>query len=294
MPHIAAGEHAPYVLKSVVTLQRRDFIRNTGLAVGAVLTAPSLLRAAAGAGDTNVPLLDLHVHTTGEYPIERVLELAEKRGVKLGIVEHPTSWALKDDAALRRYIDTLRKYPVYIGLQPVDFDWRSRYSASLLAEVDYVLQDPQIFRMADGEAMQIWEFSTYVADADAFMERYMEHSLFVLRNANIDIFGWPLFLPVCIARDYYRLWTAERMNAIIAAAKENHVAIEINDMAHTPHDEFIRMAKDAGLKFTIGSDSRNQNVGRLDYTRGLIKRCGLTASDFWVPTRKGGSGRSRG
>ena len=239
-------------------------------------------------GLPGVCLLDLHVHTTDTFTVERMLELAGERGVKLGIVEHPAVWALKDDADLRRHIDHLRRFDVYVGLQPVDFGWEQRYSASLLAEVDYILQDPQIFSMPDGDHLQIWEFNTYVEDAQAFMERYVEHSLYVLRNAPIDIFGWPLFLPVCIARDYYTLWTPDRMQAILDAAKARGIAIEINDMAHTPHEAFVLMAKQQGLKFTIGSDCRNQNVGRLGYCRRLIERCGLTAEDFWVPVRKGG------
>jgi len=232
------------------------------------------------------PLLDLHVHLTASFTIDRVLALAEQRGVTVGIVEHPVHWALADDLALRRHLDRLRRYPIYVGLQPIDFTWRQRYDPHLVAEFDYVLQDPQIFTMPDGEGHRIWEFSTYVADTDAFMDRYVEHSLHVLRNTDIDIFGWPLFLPVCIAREYYRLWTLERMDAIILAAAQRQVAIEINDMAHTPHDEFIHRAKAAGLRFTVGSDSRNDNFGRLDYTRQLIARCNLQAEDFWVPPRR--------
>ena len=122
--------------------------------------------------------------------------------------------------------------------------------------------DPQIFQMKNGENMQIWEFNTYVENTEEFMETYMAHALDILNNEPINIFGWPLFLPVCIARDYYTLWTEERMQKIITAAKKKNIAIEINDMAHTPHDKFILKAKQAGLKFTFGSDSRNPNAGQ--------------------------------
>ena len=266
-------------------MYRRTFLKTAALAAGAIL-ARNEIEAAPDAASTEVPLLDLHVHLTDEFPIARMLELAGRRGVKLGIVEHPADWALKGDAELRRHLDLLQPHPVYIGLQPLDFDWRRRFSPELLAEVDYVLQDPQIFTMPDGERMQIWEFNTYVGDEEAFMERYMEHTLRVLNTSGIDIFGWPLFLPVCIARDYYRLWTPERRRTIIDAAKARSVAIEINDMAHTPHEEFILEARRAGVKFTIGSDSRNRNVGRLGYCRAIVQRCGLRPEDFWVPTLK--------
>jgi hypothetical protein len=38
------------------------------------------------------------------------------------------------------------------------------------------------------------------------METYMAHNLEVINNNEpLNIFGWPLFLPVCIARGYYTL-----------------------------------------------------------------------------------------
>jgi histidinol phosphatase-like PHP family hydrolase len=90
---------------------------------------------------------------------------------------------------------------------------------------------------------RIWEFNTFIGDTEDFMKE------------PINIFGWPLFLPVCIAGDYYTSRTEERMQQIISAAKKRNIAIEINDRAHTPHEEFILKAKAEGLKFTFGSDS---------------------------------------
>jgi histidinol phosphatase-like PHP family hydrolase len=77
------------------------------------------------------------------------------------------------------------------------------------------------------------------------------------------------------------------MNAIISAAKKKNIAIEINDMSHTPHDKFILKAKQAGLKFTFGSDSRNPNAGRLAYSKAVAKKCNLKKEDFYVPVSRG-------
>ncbi len=57
-------------------------------------------------------------------------------------------------------------------------------------------------------------------------------------------------------------------------------------MSHTPHEAFIMMAKEQGLKFTFGSDSRNQNAGRLDYCKSIATKCGLKREDFFIPERK--------
>jgi histidinol phosphatase-like PHP family hydrolase len=101
----------------------------------------------------------------------------------------------------------------------------------------------------------------------------------------LTTFGWPLFLPVCIARDYYTLWTEQRMQLIISALKKKNLNIEINDLAHTPHDRFINMAKEQGLKFIFGSDTRDQKAGRLDYCKYIAKKCNLKKSDFYFPKR---------
>ena len=236
-------------------------------------------------GEGDLPLLDLHVHTTSEFTIDKILEIGKQRNVKFGVVEHPTSWALKDDHDLENYIETLSQYPVYIGLQPTYPGWSKNYSAELLSRVDYILMDPQMVPKGNGELWSIWKFDTYIDDTEDFMKRYIDYSLEILHNEPVDIFAWPLFLPVCIARDYYTLWTEERMQQIIEAAASRNIAIEINDMAHTPHEAFIHKAKAAGLKFTFGSDSRNQNVGRLAYCRCIAEKCKLTADDFYEPVK---------
>jgi hypothetical protein len=240
----------------------------------------------APTGEDAFPLVDLHVHLTREFPIERMLKIAEERGVTFGIVEHPAPWAVKDDAGLRRYVEGLRPYPVYVGLQPMEPGWDKGFSKEALALVDYVLMDPQSIPLPDGGYQRIWELQTYVEDTDEFMARYMAHCLHVLEHEPIQVFGWPLFLPVCIARDYYGLWTQERMQAIVSAAKARSIAIEINDMSHTPDERFIRMAREQGLRFTFGSDARNADAGRLAYCRSVARKCGLTRADFYVPRRR--------
>jgi hypothetical protein len=269
-------------------MKRRVFLKTAGFAAGFLATRP-FPSLAAPAEKFEFPLSDLHVHLTDRFSIQQAMDLAQDRNVKFGILEHPGSGPIKNDADLRKYIEGLRKYPVLIGLQPVNLEWSKHFSADLLAQVDYVLMDPQTIPLGSGEFMHIWQFDTYVEDTDEFMERYMAYSLEILAREPINIFGWPLFLPVCIARDYYTLWTRDRMQQLISAAKARNIAFEINDMSHTPHEEFIRMAKAQGLKFTFGSDSRNSNAGRLAYCKQVARKCDLKADDFYTPAHKIGN-----
>jgi hypothetical protein len=268
-------------------MQRRTFLKTAGLAAGFVAARP-FSDFAASAEAFDFPLWDLHVHLTDRFSIKQVMAIAQERNVRFGIVEHPGSAAIRSDADLRNYILGLRKFPVLIGLQPVSLGWSKRFSPELLAQVDYVLMDPQTIPLGNGEFMHIWEFNTYVDDTNEFMERYMAYGLEILNKEPINIFGWPLFLPVCIARDYYTLWTQDRMQQLISAAKTRNIAFEINDMSHTPHEEFIKMAKERGLKFTFGSDSRNNNAGRLAYCKRIARKCSLKEDDFYRPAHKTG------
>ena len=271
-------------------MQRRHFLTASTVAAGSVLAGTHASDCLAGdsPAGADFPLIDLHVHLTPEFTIERMVKLAEERGARFGIVEHPASWAIKDDADLLKYVEGLRRHPVYVGLQPMEPGWNKRFSQAALDKLDYVLMDPQSIPLGNGEYQRIWELQTYVEDTEEFMTRYVAHCLDILNREPIQIFGWPLFLPVCIARDYYSLWTHERMQAIVSAARARSIAIEINDMAHTPDERFIRMAREQGLKFTFGSDSRNANAGRLAYCKAVARKCGLTRADFYVPLTKGG------
>jgi histidinol phosphatase-like PHP family hydrolase len=75
------------------------------------------------------------------------------------------------------------------------------------------------------------------------------------------------------------------MQQIITALKNKKLNIEINDLAHTPHEKFILMAKEQGLKFTFGSDTRDSKAGRLDYCKYIAGKCGLKSDDFYIPAR---------
>ena len=267
-------------------MERRTFIKNAGLASGMIAVSP-LSGDNFSFGEEGFPLTDLHVHLTQDHSINDVMAIAKITKVQFGIVDHP-GYNISSDASLKNFIEKLKSYPVYIGLQPMTIGWSKSFSPGLLAQVDYVLMDAQTIPMGNGygETLRIWNFDTYVDDTNKFMETYMAHKLEVINNPEpLNIFGWPLFLPVCIARDYYTLWTEERMQKIISALKKKNIAIEINDMAHTPHEKFINMAKSQGLKFTFGSDTRDNKTGRLDYCKDVAKKCNLTKDDFFVPKR---------
>jgi histidinol phosphatase-like PHP family hydrolase len=233
------------------------------------------------------PVADYHVHLSPTLTIDQAVALGKERGVQIGVVEHPgPNEKLKTDADLREYIDMLRKYPVRVGIQPIYPAWSKTFSKNLLDELDYVLMDAITLPNSDGSSLATWQIDTHVDDEEEFMTRYMQFIEQVLTTEPIDIFAWPTFLPVPIAREYKRLWTRPRVDHIIDLAKQKKIAIEINEVAHVPDEDFILSAKRAGLKFTFGSDTRNQYAAHFYYCYKMAQKCGLTESDMWVPKKK--------
>ena len=270
-------------------MNRRDFVKSAVLTSATILTMPAMASFKSNSGQDS-QYMDLHVHLTDYFNIEKAVEIAKQRNMKFGILEHPApeGW-IKSDVELNQYIDRLRQYPVYIGIQPIYLGWSKAFSKEVLDRLDYILMDPQTVPQEGGGFMKIWWFNAYVDDEEEFMNRYMKHCLNILNQEPINIFSWPLSIPACIGRDYYKLWTPERKQAIITAAKNRNIAIEINDMWHLPDEDFIMEAKSQGLKFSFGTDSRDPNIaGLLTYGMKMVKKCNLTVKDFFVPAGKNG------
>ena len=277
------------------TYSRRRFIETTVMA-GAGLAAASHLVASTPPERPGFPVADYHVHLSPTLSIEQAVALGKERQIQIGILEHPgPGFPINTDDDLRKYIDGLRKYPVRIGLQPVYAGWSKSFSKSLLDELDYILMDALTLPKPDGSWWAIWQIDTMVDDEEEFMARYMQFIEQVLTTEPIDVFGWPTFLPVPIARLYAQLWTRQRIERIIdlcadttqRARPGKKLAIEINEVAHVPDENFITLAKRADLKFTFGTDSRTpENAAHFYYCYQMAQKCGLTEADMFVPKKK--------
>src|SRR5579864_7901195 len=244
---------------------RRRFVETSVMAAAGLAGMPRFSHIlAARRGEASTPatkpgftVTDYHVHLSPTLTIEQAIQFGKERQVQIGI-----------------------------GLQPVYAGWSKSFSKSLLDELDYVLMDALTLPNSDGTWLAIWQIDTHVDDEEVFMTRYMQFIEQVLTTEPIDIFAWPTFLPVPIARQYSQLWTRPRMQHIIDLAQARKIAIEINEVAHVPDENFITLAKRAGLKFTFGTDSRNQKAAHFYYCYQMAQKCGLTESDMFVPKGK--------
>ena len=246
-------------------MKRKDFIKSAGIILASGMTVgfshteetkvakqPSSMPAGE---PKSFPIYDLHVHSSQVQTARQIIEKAEKNGIQMcGIILNPG----RTDDSLLRFINEVKDLPCYMALQPMQMGWSAYLSKELIDK-----------------------------DAEEFMKINMKHYLNVINNPEpLNIFGWPLFLPPAIAPLYLRLWTKERMEQIIEAVRNRGIALEINDLARTPHAEFILMAKKAGVKFVFGSDTRDHRTFRLDYCKQIANLCGLNEDDFYIPVRK--------
>lgn len=245
-----------------------------------------LLRLNAG----NYPVVDYHVHLKGGLTLEDALRESRRLGIQYGIaVNCGLGFPVTHDAAAEEFLDTLKGQPVFVAMQGEGREWVKLFSRATIAKFDYAFTDAMTFTDDSGKRMRLWidDEVGEIKDPERFMEMLVDRILGVLNHEPIDIYVNPTFLPKAIAGDYDRLWTPERMQRVIEAAKKNDVAIEINNTYRIPNPAFIKMAKQAGIKFSFGTNNADRKLGRIEYCLEMVKACGLGWQDIFVPRPEG-------
>ena len=158
-----------------------------------------------------------------------------------------------------------------------------------MKKFDYVFSDAMTFTDKKGRRNRIWlKDETWIDNEEQFMDQYVNTIVKIFENEPINIYVNPTFLPEPMAGRYNEFWTPDRMNRVIDAAKKNNIAIEINNRYRIPSSQFIEKAKTAGIKFSIGTNNKDSNFAGADYAREIIKKCGLSETDFFTPATKNG------
>lgn len=236
------------------------------------------------------PVLDCHVHLKGGLTLEQALANSRRLGIMYGIaINGGLKFPITTDAGVLAFLDGMKGQPCFVGLQGEGREWVTLFSREAIAKFDYIFTDCMTFTDDQGKRRRLWipEEVGEIGDPDRFMEMLVSRIVGILNHEPIDIHANPTFLPEAIAQDYDRLWTAGRMQRVIDAAKANDVAIEINNRYRLPSPAFIQRAKNAGVKFSIGTNNSDPNLGRIEYALAMVKQCGLTPDDIFVPKPDG-------
>ncbi|MGD0225780.1 MAG: family 16 glycoside hydrolase [Terriglobia bacterium] len=236
------------------------------------------------------PVVDYHTHLKGGLTLEQALANARRLGIMYGIaVNGGLKFPITTDAGVLDFLASMKGTPAFIGLQGEGREWVTLFSREAIAKFDYIFTDCMTFSDDQGVRRRMWipEEVGEIRDPEQFMEMFVSRILGILNHEPIDIHANPTFLPDVIAKDYDRLWTPERMQKVIDAAKANDVAIEINNRYRIPSAAFIQRAKSAGVKFSFGTNNGDPNLGRMEYALEMVKQCGLTWQDIFMPKPDG-------
>jgi hypothetical protein len=237
----------------------------------------------------NIELIDLHIHLKGDLTIKEAVKKSETEKVKYGIAANcGLGFPIQNSVQIDSFITFIRQYPqFYAGMQAEGREWVNLFSREDINKFDYVFTDAMTFTDAKGRRNRIWiREETWIDDEEQFMDYLVSTAEKIILTEPINIYVNPTYLPEQMAGSYDQFWTELRMNRIINAAVEKGVAIEINNRFKIPSEKFIKLAKKAGVKFTIGTNNIDKNFTQPCYALEIINKCGLTNDDFWKPEMK--------
>ena len=287
-------------------IQRRAFLAlGTAGAAGVALAVPSttpieqadfrygLTRVndvlAKECARRGITITDWHIHLRGGMTAAMAAEREKASGIRSGVLEnHGREWPLCNNEILAAFIAEAKKACVDgralpVGIQANDRDWFRQLSPENRAALDYVLADTMIMGTgADGKPQRLWLLKEPIADADAWITRYMAHNLRIL-DEPISILANPTYLPTCLAGEYDRLWTEPRMKQVIAKAVGKGIALEIQAESPFPRAKFLKLAKKMGAKFSFGTNNFNPKPKDLSRWLEVIDWLDLTGDDIWRP-----------
>jgi len=248
----------------------------------------SMIKKIAELKKAGYEIVDYHGHLKGGLTMEELLEHSKKTGIEYGVAFNAgVGFPITDNATLLANYNQYKDYPVMLAMQAEGREWVDMFSKENISTFDYVFTDAMTWTDTKGRRMRLWmPEEVFVDDKDDFMDQLVSQIVGVMEKEPIDLYVNSTFLPDVLQPEYDVLWTTERMDKVINAAVTNNIAIEINARYKIPSATFIKRAKAAGAKFSMGTNNTDKNLGTLDYAIEMIDVCGLEPSDFFKPLKK--------
>lgn len=263
-------------------------VKKSEIAKGNSFTETQVIKRIAELKSSGYEIIDYHAHLKGGLTMEDLLAHAEKTGISYGVAFNAgIGFPITDNETLLENFEKYKNYPVYMAMQAEGREWVNMFSEESISTFDYVFTDAMTWTDKKGRRMRLWiPEEVFVDSEDDFMNQLVDKIVGVIENEPIDIYVNSTFLPEVLEAQYDELWTKERMDKIIKSAAQNNVAIEINSRYKIPSATFIKRAKSAGVKFSMGTNNADAELGTLDYAIQMIGECNLQPSDFFKPARK--------
>jgi histidinol phosphatase-like PHP family hydrolase len=251
--------------------------------------------------ENEMQLYDLHTHTSmsdASFPLSELVETERKLGYVLGVSDHLFCNGIYTFRDLDDYLAELSNYSVYRGVE-VNMEHHITLPDAMDDRLDYVIASVHSMPDTHGGFIPLGAYFskrsggslTYDKNYSSDLNRY--YLAYIIRmiekafsNERIDILGHATVLPPCDelhGTRFLRQWE----DTVIELCRKHNIAMEISGLWHAPDMNMIRRAKQAGLRFSMGSDCHTSlQIGVLDYVEKAIEEVGLTREDFFVPRRE--------
>jgi histidinol phosphatase-like PHP family hydrolase len=247
---------------------------------------------------------DLHCHTTfsdGLLSLEEVVRTAAGLGVQVGIADHVSTTNAERFVAtlpaVERYLDAIEAAPVF---RSGEFCWCDTLWRELPDEVmgrfDYRVGSNHGFWLPDGSQASPWWQRLppeWASRPGELMDIMVANLCDLVRTMPVQIVAHSTFAPSALfdlEDDVEAWWTEEREDRYVEALAASTVALEISNRYRLPHDRLLRKARQAGVRFSLGSDGHTaRQVARLDWAAETARRVGVTERDMFVPERRLGA-----
>ena len=222
-------------------------------------------------GQPTMAKADYHVHPKGGLTVEDALRRSLETGIYYGLaINGGLGQPADTDAKLEAFLEALDGKPVYKAMQAEGREWVRMFSKATLEKFDYVFTDSMTWSDDTGRRMRLWIPAEVgeIADPERFMDMLVDRAVGIFANEPIDIYVNSTFLPGQLAERYDALWTPARMKRIVDGLAAQRVAMEINNRYRIPSVAFIRLARQAGVKFACGTNNAGAaDLGRNEYLR---------------------------
>ena len=256
----------------------------------ALMAAPAFAQSSAPARPTGASV-DYHVHPKGGLTVEGALRRSRETGIYYGLaINGGLGQPAENDADLEAFLSELDGKPVYKAMQAEGREWVGMFSKTTLEKFDYVFTDSMTWTDDAGKRMRLWMPGEVgvISDPQRFMDTLVDRALGIFANEPIDIYVNPTYIPDQLAAQYDTLWTPSRMKKIVDGLAANGIAMEINNRRRIPSEAFIRLARQAGVKFACGTNNAGaDDLGRNEYCAEMIRKCDLRPEHFWTPPANG-------
>ena len=227
------------------------------------------------------PVLDYHVHLKGGLTKERAAQQSRQTGINYAIAPNcGIGFPVTKDEDIYNFIDSMHTQPFILAMQAEGREWLTTFSEDARKQFDYVFSDALTFHDNKNRRTRLW-----INDEEQYMDMIVEKSCGVIAEP-IDIFVNPTFLPEQMNDRYDEFWTDARIQKFVDALVKHGKALEINELYRIPGKRIIMKAKEAGVKFTFGSNNVTPDVSDLSYSLQMKKECDLKPENMYKPKIK--------